>query len=143
MFVLCFQQSGRSWAGPAQRRGTRVPVSNIHENRQTTTVHLRQYNNGKQQKWWRWRLQQQSFYHTERTLFGAELCQTEQQRTGGGGGLVVFDSCDSESVLQSLVFPLAPSRNPLSPLALLLRASWRTEERMSLCKEGSSLFVLQ
>lgn len=37
-------QSGRSWVGPAQRRRTRLPVSNIHENRQTPTVHLRHDN---------------------------------------------------------------------------------------------------
>lgn len=45
-------QSGRSWASPAQHRGSKLPLQNIyiHMTRQTTTVNLRRDNTAAENK---------------------------------------------------------------------------------------------
>lgn len=135
-FSLCPQQSGRSWASPARRRGSKLPLHNIyiHMTQQTTTVSLRHDNTTAENN-----ETVEAVMMTiiililiEDIIWGrAALDRTTMNRVVVGW-------------LVTLVAVTQPCPTPPPAEGIVY---WRTvhglkEKRMSLCKDGYSLFVL-
>lgn len=145
-------QSGRSWANPARRRGSSLPVQNtcIHVTRQTTTARLRHDNITAE-----YRKNSKAvetvitttiiLIHREDITWCVRQNNSEQD---GGGRLVTLDSCDSQNPFSEASCSCCPRLTPEPPPSCwghrILEDSARSDrEALSLCKDDFSLFVLQ
>lgn len=142
---LCSQQSGRSLASPARRRGSRPLVHHIciHVTWETTTVHLRHdiFTTSKDEPVER--LNMTTIITTQRGQHLVESRRSSSGQAGGGGGRLWL----KETIRQNLMFPCPPplslpsqpSASPPAPAEDI--TSWRTvhslpDGRMSLCKHS-------